>query len=979
MRRFLLLSFLFLMISSSLWAQTGTVTGKVTGPDGSGIPGVSIVVKGTTNGVITDSDGMYSIQATEGILVFTFIGYKAVEVSIDNRTSVDVKMEEDLTALDEVVVVGYGTQRKKDITTAVVTVAGEELDNRPIVNITEGLQGKATGVQVTQNSGKPGNPVSIRIRGSTSIEAGNEPLYVVDGIQMEDIRGINPSDIATFSILKDAASAAIYGARAANGVVLITTKRGLISEPKVRFDTYVGVSNIRKTIDVLNTQQYEELMLETGVGAIPDNTTNTDWSDLVFGTGLVQNYNLGISGGNESMQYLLSGGYLKNEGMVEPAVFDRYSLRLNLDNKIKDWLKVGTNLNFIRIKTEDTPDNLSSGRGGVIMSTLNSPPFLKPYEDDGSGQFDNNPFQPSWENPYAYMYGTDQEVIENRLYGNVNLDARIIGDLSYKGNFGFDLGNTLSASYLDPFRTSAGRNVHGSGYANRYNYNSWIAENMLSYVTTLANNHNINLIIGSTVQKRRNDYSSVSGTNFPSNTNVRTVNAANDVTGFSDASDTRLTSLFGRLTYDYKGKYLFTSSVRRDGSSKLAKPYRTMPAFSAGWRISSESFMESVETVNDLKIRVGWGRTGNQNGLPAYAKNGLVGYTKVPQPPDPADFNGPATSQISFANPGLKWETTDQTNFGIDVALLDSRLAITFDAYIKKTSDLIFSVPLPQTLSLPTILTNAGAMENKGIEVDIKTVNLEKNELQWTTDFNISFNRNKVTDVQIIESVPLGIIYSNNQPAILIKKGYSLGTFYGYVSEGVDPDTGDIRYKDVNGNGVFDSDGDRTVIGNAQPDFIFGLTNNLSYKRWSLNIFFQGSVGNDVYNATRIDLEGMFDSKNQSTRVLDRWTPTNTNTDIPRAGNLANVRNSSRFVENGSYVRLKAITLSYDFNPEWINRVGINKLSLYATGQNLLTFTDYSGFDPEVNAFGQSAAELGIDYGTYPQQRTLIFGLNLEF
>jgi TonB-linked SusC/RagA family outer membrane protein len=979
MRRVLHFKFLLLvLIAGTAWGQTGTVTGKVTSPDGTGLPGVSVVVKGTSIGVITDPDGVYSIQASEGILVFTFIGYKTVEAPINNQTSINIDLEEDVAALEEVVIIGYGTQQKKNLTTAVSTVNQSDFQDRPLVSAAEGLQGKAAGVQVTQNSGKPGNALSIRIRGATSIQAGNEPVYIVDGVQTFDIRGINPSDIESFSILKDAASASIYGSLAANGVVIITTKRGKLGQPKVRFDTYAGFSNIRKTIDVLNTSQYEELMAEIpSVGAIPDNTTNTDWSDLVFGTGVVQNYQLSVSGGDQRTHYLLSGGYLKNEGMIEPSIFDRYTIRLNLDNNVKDWLKVGTSINYLRIKTEDTPDNLSSGRGGVIMSTLNTPPFLKPYKDDGSGEFDTNPFQASWENPYAYMYGPDQEVIEDRFYGNAFSEIYFLKDFTYKASVNFDIGNNMASYYLDPFKTAAGRNTHGSGYANRYNYNQWLVENTLNYAKSFGD-HTLGALVGLSSQKRRNDYTSLSGTNFPNNTDVRTLNAANDVTGFSNADEWTLVSLFARVNYDFKSKYLFSATVRRDGSSKLVDKWGTMPSASLGWRISQESFMESVEAINELKLRFSWGRTGNSNGVPSYAKYGLVNYTRVPQPADPDDFNGPAQYQATFGNPNLKWETTDQANIGLDLALLNSRLSITMDAYWKKTDDLILPVNLPSSTGLPPIITNAGAMENKGFEFTASSINIDK-ELKWNTDFNISFNRNKITQLDIVGVSYYGNIYSNNQPVVIVKPGVPLGTFYGYVSEGVDPATGDIVYKDVNKNGVFDSDGDRTIIGDAQPDFIFGLTNNLTYKRWNLNIFFQGSVGNDIYNATRIDLEGMFDSKNQSTEVLNRWTPDNTDTNIPRANNMDNVKNSTRFIENGSYVRLKAVTLTYNFNPEWLTRAGISRLSIYATGQNLLTFTDYSGFDPEVNAFGQSATELGIDYGTYPQQRTIIFGLNLEF
>jgi TonB-linked SusC/RagA family outer membrane protein len=438
-----------------------------------------------------------------------------------------------------------------------------------------------------------------------------------------------------------------------------------------------------------------------------------------------------------------------------------------------------------------------------------------------------------------------------------------------------------------------------------------------------------------------------------------------------------LASFFGRATYDYAGKYYLTVSLREDGSSKLAHHWGTMPAFSAGWRISGENFMKNISWLDDLKIRGGWGKMGNQETIPNYSQYGLTSYYRRP-PTNP--LSGPSEVQVTYGNPDLRWETTAQTNLGFDLSLFRSRVIFNFDVYSKKTSDVILDVQLSNSLPITTIQTNAGDIENKGLEFNLSTVNIDR-KVRWNTDLNMSFNKNEVTALEYTPVYYYGKIYSNNSEVSIVKVGLPLGSFFGYVSEGVDPETGDIIYKDVNGNGIFDT-GDRTVIGDANPDFIFGFTNTLSYARFDLNIFFQGSVGNDIYNATRIDLEGMFDSKNQSVAVLDRWTPENTSTDVPRAvggGNVDNVRNSTRFVENGTYVRLKALTLSYGIIENNPKIKAIKNLSVYVTGQNLLTFTSYSGFDPEVNAYGNSAVEQGIDYGTYPQAITLIFGLNVTF
>lgn len=959
-----------------LW-MFSQVSGKVSDKEGNPLTGVTVTLKEGTAGTSTDIDGNYRIAASEGTLIFRYVGFSTIEIPISGRTNIDAILEETAQSLNTVVVVGYGAQKKKDLTTAVVIVDENAIKDRPMVSAAEALQGKAAGVQVVQPSGKPGGDISVRVRGATSVLAGNEPLYVVDGVPTTDIRGLNPTDISSMSVLKDAASAAIYGARAANGVVLITTKRGKENTSVVRFNTYLGVSRLRKTVDVLTTKKYRELMEQINPGGIdPTATANTNWSDEVFGTGKNQSYQLAFSGGNEKSQYMVSSAYLINEGIVRPARFDRYSVRVNLDNQVKSWLKMTTNVNVLRSKTKDTPDNASSGRGGVIMSALNTPPFLRIYKNDGSGQYDPNPFQPSWENPVAYMEGPDQAQSDNRLFGNISAEASIVRGLKLKTNLGGDFNSHQWDYYLDPFKTNFGRNQNGIGRADKSNTNTWLWENTASYIRALAHS-NISFLAGSSVQRQEWNDSYIQGNDYPSDVSVKTLNAANNVFGNTTRESWSLASFFGRATYDFKGKYLFTASLRRDGSSKLANHWGTMPSFSAGWRVSSEKFMENISVIDDLKIRAGWGKNGNQEGIPNYARYGLVSYYRRAQT---NPLSGPASAQVTYGNPDLRWETTAQTNVGIDLSMFGGRANFTADAYIKKTDDLLLNVQLSSSLPITSIQTNAGSIENKGIDLSLTTVNVDR-ILKWTTDFNISFNRNKVTDLQYTDIYYFGRIYSNNQDVAIVKEGLPLGTFFGYVSDGVDPESGDLKYKDVNENGIFDP-GDRTVIGNAQPKFTFGLTNNLTWRRFDLNFFFQGSYGNDVYNATRIDLEGMFDSKNQSTAVLRRWTTENRYTDIPRAvggGNVDNVRNSTRFVEDGSYIRLKAITLTYNIIRNNTNRLGIGRMSVYATGQNLLTFTKYSGFDPEVNAFGLSATELGIDYGTYPQARTLTVGLNVEF
>jgi len=965
----------FLLFTLQVAAQ---VSGTVTDSAGEPLIGVSVTVKGTATGTTTAADGSFRIVApATGMLVFSYTGYTLQQIPINGQAVLHVVLYEDIKILDQIIVVGYGTQKKKDLTTAVVVIDEKDIRDRPMVSAAEALQGKAAGVQVTQPSGKPGNDIAVRVRGATSVLAGNEPLYVVDGVPTTDIRGLNPADIETMSVLKDASSAAIYGARAANGVVLINTKRGKEGASTIRFSAYTGYSNLRKTVETLSTKKYRALIEEIIPGSLdPADTHYTNWQDETFGVGKNQSVQLAFSGGNEKNRYLLSTNYLNNEGIVKPARFDRYSVRLNLDNQATNWLKIGTNINVLRSRTQNTPDNASSGRGGVIMSALNTPPFLSTYKNDGSGQYDPNPFQPSWENPIAYMFGAEQEATDNRVLGNINAEATIFKGLSIKTNLGSDFNTHQWNYYLDPFRTNFGRNQNGLGQADKATTNVWLWENTANYHTTFRRN-NLAFLAGNSLQKSHWSDSYISGNDFPSDVSVKTLNAANSISASTDVQDWSLASFFGRAQYDFDSKYLFTATLRRDGSSKLAHHWGTMPSFSAGWRLSAEPFMQDLKIINDLKIRAGWGQNGNQEGIPNYAQYGLISYYRR-TPTNP--LSGPAAVQTTYGNPDLRWETTTQSNVGIDLSMWNGRLVFIADAYLKQTDDVLLNVQLSNSLPISSIQTNAGSIENKGMEFSLSTVNTVK-ELKWHTDFNISFNKNKIKSLQYTDVYYFGRIYSNNQDVSIVKAGLPLGTFFGYVSEGVNPETGDLNFKDVNGNGIFDP-GDRTVIGDGNPKFTYGITNSFSWKQFDLNVFFQGSYGNDIFNATRIDLEGMFDSKNQSIAVLRRWTPDNRITDIPRAvggGKVDNVRNSTRFVEDGSYLRLKSLTLIYNFNPKLFKKSGISKLSLYTTGQNLLTFTKYTGFDPEVNAFGLSATELGVDYGTYPQARTLTAGVNVEF
>jgi len=973
-----IITLLFLSLFTLLaFSQGRVITGTVTDNTGAGIPGVTVLLVGTNTGAITDLDGKFSLNASQGTLRFSFVGFTFQEIAIGAQNVINVVLEEELTELNEVVVIGYGTQLKRDVSTAVVVVDEESIRERPIVSAAQALQGKAAGVQVVQNSGKPGASMSVRVRGATSVLSSNDPLYVVDGILGADIRGLNPNDIESMTVLKDATSAAIYGSRGANGVVIITTKRGVDNQPLISFNTYYGMSDLRKPIEVLSTKQYRDLMNEISPNSIdPSETGYTNWSDEIFETGQTQSYQLSVSGGDSKNRYYVSGNYLAEDGIVRPANFERFSVRLNLDNELRPWLKMSTSMSVGQFNSKDTPDNLSSGRGGVIMSALNTPPFLSIYSDDPNqaGWFDPNPFQPSWENPVAYMEGPDQKNTDRLITGSVSVEARIIEGLYYRPKFGVDMNNHQWDYFLDPVRTVFGRQQNGIGRASRDNSFKWLFDHTLDYSRSFGE-HNFTVMAGSSAEKFRWENSYMEGTDYNIDYGVQTINAANVIqTATTNIQEWSMASFMGRVTYNYAGKYYFLANYRVDGTSKLSNPWGNMPSASVAWRISSEPFMQGATFIDDLKLRAGWGITGNVEGISNYSNVGGISFVRRP-PTNPA--SGPSIVNTSYGNPDLKWETTEQTNLGFDLTILRGRVVLAFDTYLKKSKDVILPVQLQTSLSPSVIITNAGEIENRGLEFSISSMNTVKT-FKWSTDLNMSFNKNEVTSLNYTKIYSFGHVYSNNESGVILREGVGLGTFFGYISDGVNPETGDITYRDINQNGILDP-GDRTIIGSGMPDFIFGITNTFNYKKFDFSFFLQGSYGNEVFNSTRIDLEGMFDSKNQSIDVLRRWTPENTITDIPRAiggGNTSNVRNSSRFVEDGSYVRLKSITLAYRLLE---NHRVFKLLSLYVTGQNLLTLTDYTGFDPEVSQYGNNAIETGFDYGTYPQSRTVIVGINVQF
>ena len=966
-------------------AQYSRVTGTVTDDKGAPLPGVSVLIKGTTKGVATDFDGKYTLTdvARGAVLEFSSVGYKTLVLKVTGE-QLNVKLSEVAQDLDEIVVVGYGTQKRGDVTTAITSVKTQDLDQRPVTSAAQAIQGRAAGIQVVQPNGAPGAGLAVRIRGNTSISASNDPLYVVDGIPVQDISGIAPTDIENMQVLKDASSAAIYGSRAANGVVLITTKQGKRNEPKVSVNTYVGISQVAKRIESLNTAQYKELMDETGAVTLPSGLTDkTDWFDETFRKSIIRNTQLSFSNATENTKYYISAGNSKDEGVIRSSFFERYNVRLNLETKMRKWLTFETNLSYSDYSSNGIITGTGSNRAGVVLSVINTPKYAPIWSDKPGeeGWYYYNFYGANLTHPVENISrNADNTSKSNRLVGSVSAIVTFLPSLNFKSTVGIDRLGRTQTHWTDPKLTEYGRKLFGTADDIRTNNTVMTYDNLLTFDKNFGK-HNLSALAGTsgTVSKWNESYLYASHFLTP---DIKTLNAANKIEqgSGSRAAEWAIMSYLGRISYNYDSKYLLTANFRADGSSKLApgKRWGYFPSVSVGWRLSQENFLKEVDWLSELKLRGGWGQTGNQAGISDY---GYLQRFSITRQNWWEAGKGDAMVTLrpnSFSNPNLTWETTTQSNIGLDLSLFKNRISLAVDAYLKKTTDLLMDVPLPATSPIPSIYRNEGEMTNKGIEFALDTRNLT-GDFTWNTNFNISFNRNELTKLTLQKVYYYASTSeATTEQVVRITEGQPLGKFWGLISEGVDPQTGDIKYKDLNGDGKI-SVSDKTYIGDPNPDFTFGFTNDFSYKNFTLSVFFQGSYGNDIYNASRIETEGMYKDQNQSTAVLNRWRKPGDITDIPRAvRSTDNIKASSRWVEDGSYLRLKTLTLAYNLSNEELLRYGIRKIQPYFTAQNLWTLTNYKGFDPEVNQ-GLSGPTMGIDWGTYPQTKTFIFGLNIDF
>ncbi|SHF83333.1 TonB-linked outer membrane protein, SusC/RagA family [Mariniphaga anaerophila] len=973
----------FIGFSLSVTAQNAiNVRGVVSDVSGESLPGVNIVVKGTFQGVVSDINGNYQINVpgSDAVLVFSYIGYTTTEVAVGNLHEINVTLEEDKKELEEIVVIGYGTVAKKDVTTAVSTVSVKDMDERPIVSAAQAIQGKAAGVNVYQPSGAPGGDMVIRVRGTTSFNGSNEPLYVVDGIPVDNLGFLSPMDIANIQILKDASSAAIYGSRAANGVVLITTKQAS-GGAKVSANMQFGVNRVANQIKSLNAAQYKELIDELRPGSIPEGTTDrTDWFNEVYGTGITQNYQLQVSDGNDRTRYFVSGGYLDEKGVLNSAFFRRYNFRSNVDSQVRKWLHFGLNVSYSDNTSNSVTTGQGSNRGGVVLAVVNLPTAATIKNNEGLynrlffGQNITNPVE-SIEN------GKNNQNNENRLIASGSSTITFFPELNLKSTFAIDRRNGKVTGFTPPVH-GTDRDDWGNAWDTRSMNTLLVFDNVLTYKKTFAEKHNFEAMAGSSWTDSKWSQSYINGSHYRDEF-IQTLNAANKIawnnTG-SGASEWGIMSVFGRLSYNFESKYLFTFNIREDGSSKLHPNHRwgVFPSFSAAWRMSSEEFMQGLTWIDDLKIRGGWGQTGNQSGVGDYAYLQRYNITRQAWFESGKEDALPLITPANLRTADLTWETTTQVNLGTDATLLGDRLTLAMDFYSKHTKDMLMYVSLPAGAAAATdIVRNEGEMMNRGFEFAASSRNYT-GAFSWNTDFNISFNKNELKSLELqqiyydAETTDAfhGTRIVRNQP------GRPLGGFYGYISDGVDPETGELMYRDINEDGKITAS-DKTYIGDPNPVFTYGLTNSFSYKGFNLNVFIQGSVGNDIFNASKGDTQGMYDLKNQSTEVLRRWRTPGQITDVPKAG--FNLQPSSYFVEDGSYLRVKDVTFSYNFQGDVLKRMGVTRLQPYVTASNLLTLTKYSGMDPEVNQWGNSGAVQGIDWGTYPHSKAFVFGVNVEF
>ena len=992
------------------------ITGKVTSEDSpAGLPGVSIVVKGTTVGTSSDSDGAYSIEvpANSGTLTFSYIGMKTREIDVGNQSIINVDLVADAGALDEVVVIGYGTQVRRDITGSIVSLNEGSFSPQANTNIDQMIQGKAAGVQVVQNSGEPGGGMSINIRGVGSINAGSSPLYVVDGLPINNepaiaqtgnevaptrsprnpISFLNPADIESIDILKDASATAIYGSRGANGVIMITTKKGKSEDLRINYNTHIGFNRVHRRLDLLNPEQYRagiNSLIDQGAGSEAERVTDiqgsgTDWQDVVFrDRATLQNHNIGFSWGNAKTSYLASLNNTSEKGLVKNTGFNRFTGRFNLSHRTKRF-NMGVNSTVSYIKDTFVPNGFDVNlRGGAINAAKLYDPTLSVRDADGnyvtSEFFDID-------NPEAIIRGNHITGNRYRYLSSAFLEYFVLPEWSFKVNVGGDVNNEDKSVYKDR-TTIIGKSLGGVASAYTATESNYLIEGTSNYARQFGS-HNVNLLLGMTYQKFHRRFSSQEANNFTTDATLadnfgladRSTLIAN-----SNKSTNSLLSYLGRINYKLMDKYLLTASYRIDGSSRFGSGNRFgfFPSVSAGWLIDQEPFFTS-EFINTLKVRASWGRTGNQEiGNNQSLSTFGTGNSYVLDDQFVTTLN---PSRI--ANPNLKWETTEQVDAGVDFAILNNRVSGSLAWYNKNTTDMLLSLPVPTSSGFRSQLVNIGGMKNSGFEVGLNTYNISGKSFKWNSNLNFSTLRNRVTDLGGIPEILSGSFGAATTEVGIIRPGEPLRAFYGYEVVGVwqqgddlkqitnKVKPGDFKYRDVDGNGTINGN-DRVILGNSFPNFTWGLTNTFDYKSFNLNILFTGLQGVDMINGNLLEQyyprSGVRVNR-LAEPFLNRWTPQNPTNDQPSFLGLSQQGQgvNSKTVVDASYVKLQSVRLGYRLPARLLGKA-FRSIEVYATGLNLITFSDYLGFDPALNPNG--SANFRIDWNGYPSPTTFLLGFN---
>ena len=981
-----------MLLPMCMFAQQITVQGVVKDQTGETVIGASVMEKGTTNGTITGIDGDFSLNMSpNGTLVVSFVGYKTQEVQVKGQKQLQVVLSEDAEMLDEVVVIGYGTMKKSDLTGAVSSIGNKDIKDSPVSNLGQAIQGKISGVQIV-DAGKPGDNVSIKIRGLGSIN-NCDPLVVIDGVPTDlGLSSLNMADVERLDVLKDASATAIYGSRGANGVVMITTKRGTEGKGKLAVSANYSFQNATNVPSLLNAAQYAELsndmMVNSGRNPNPEwaNPSElgaaTDWMDELLRTGVMQNYTVSYSGGNEKSHYYVSGGFLDQSGIVKSVNYRRFTFQSNSDAQVLKWLKFSNNITF----SADTKKSGSYNIGDALKAL----PIYPVKNEDGSwsGPDGNSEWYGSTRNPIGPTELNKSQTDGYNFLANLTAELTFTKWLKFKSTFGYDAKFWFIDNFTPKYNWKPTPTEETSRYKSDNKSFTYLWDNYFLFDHTFAEKHRVGLMAGMSAQWNTNDYLNAQKNVFMFD-NVHEMDNGEEMYAIGgNETEWALLSYMARVNYSYEDRYLLTATIRRDGSSRFGKKHRwgTFPSVSVAWRASQEKWFPKNDYINDLKVRAGYGVTGSQASVGNYSY--LASYNTSVYPFGISSGNQTALVSSTLANPYIHWEEVAQTNIGFDASLFNSRVMFSFDAYLKETRDMLVKASIPITSGFEdttTTYTNAGKVRNQGIEMSLHTINLT-GELGWETNLTATYNKNKIKDLN--SDVPYYINQINNSYVTMLAKDYPINVFYGYVTDGIfqnqsevnthavqpGAEPGDIRFRDLNNDGVI-NDSDRTVIGNPNPSWLFSMNNSLSYKGFELSVFLQGIAGNKIYNANNIDNTGMAAAYNQTTDVLKRWQGEGTSNSMPRAvfgDPNQNTRVSDRFVENGSYLRLKNITLSYTFPKQWLQKTQIENARLSLSCENVATITGYSGFDPEVGING-------IDQNRYPISRTFSLGLNFNF